>query len=167
MDSRMMRKALEEDDFDWDNYHYSRALDKFIEENPTFTLTECLKTIPTATGDAMDAMEAVMEVLENQDRENPMLLSVVLYIKYREHFNELLGRWKETIAQEKEHAWFSLYYTCTGTERRLISKMAEHAMTTKDRATELFFTDKDEFNKHLRAYFGVQEFAPSKRRKQI
>ena len=167
MDSRMMRKALEEDDFDWDNYHYSRALDKFIEENPTFTLTECLKTIPTATGDAMDAMEAVMEVLENQDRENPMLLSVVLYIKYREHFNELLDRWKETIAQEKEHAWFSLYYTCTGTERRLISKMAEHAMTTKDRATELFFTDKDEFNKHLRAYFGVQEFAPSKRRKQI
>ena len=108
-----------------------------------------------------------MEVLENQDRENPMLLSVVLYIKYREHFNELLDRWKETIAQEKEHAWSSLYYTCTGTERRLISKMAEHAMITKDRATELFFTDKDEFNKHLRAYFGVQEFAPSKRRKQI
>ena len=161
----MIRKALEEDDsFDWQGYHYSRAIDKFMKENPTFTLTECLKTNPTLTG---DAMEAVMEVLENQDRENPMLLSVVLYIKYREHFNELLDRWKETIAQEKEHAWFSLYYTCTGTERRLISKMAEQAMITKDRATELFFKDKDEFNKHLRACFGVQEFALSEWRKQI
>ena len=164
MDSRMMRKALEEDDFDWDNYHYSRALDKFIEENPTFTVTEYLKTISQAN---LDAIITVSKVLENQDRESPILLSAVLHIKYHEHFKELLELWKETIAREKEHAWMSLFYTCTFTEQCFISMIAEHAKITKNRATELFFTDKHEFNKHLRAHFGVQKFALSEWRKQI
>ena len=164
MDSYMIRKALEEDDFDWQGYYYSRAIDKFMKENPAFEETEYIKTIPHAD---IEAVIAVHKMLEKQERHHPLRLSMVLHIKYREQFNELLDGWQETIAKEKEHAWMSLFYTCTFTEQCFISMIAEHAKITKDRATELFFTNKDEFNKHLRACFGVQEFAPSKRRKQI
>ena len=92
-----------------------------VEENPTFTATEYLKTISQAN---LDAIITLSKVLENQDRENHMHLSVVLYIKYREQFNELLDGWKETIAKEKEHAWMSLFYTCTYAEQCFISRVA-------------------------------------------